>query len=88
MKNSELEKFLFFESKECFDYKIDNVLVWKYLREDVYDQYIHKVYNTADRVTGFSKFKFGLFFLKELYKIFDDNDRVSPKDIVFFDFST
>lgn len=62
MKNSELEKFLFFESKECFDYKIDNVFVWKYLREDVYDQYIHKVYNTADRVTEFSKFKFGLFF--------------------------
>ena len=86
MKNSELEKFLFFESKECFDYKIDNVLVWKYLREDVYDQYMHKVYNTADRVTGFSKFKFGLFFLKELYKIFDDNDRVSPKDIVFLTF--
>lgn len=70
MDNKELEEFLFFESKKCFDYKIDNILIWKYLREFVYDQYIHKIYNTENRVAEFSKIKFGFFLLDNYIKFF------------------
>lgn len=86
MDNKELEEFLFFESKKCFDYKIDNILIWKYLREFVYDQYIHKIYNTENRVAEFSKIKFGFFFIGQLYKIFSLKDKIVPKDILFLVF--
>lgn len=85
-KNNEIEKFLNFESKYCFDYEIDNVLVWKYLREFIYDEYIHKVYNTQNRVPSYSNFKFGVFFIGQLFRLFSINNDLTHKDIVFLNF--
>jgi len=84
-KNNAIETFLCFEAQDCFDFKIDNVLIWKYLREFIYDTYINNVYHTENRVPKFSSLRFGLFFSRQLFRVFDIN-KFTQKDIVFLNF--
>lgn len=86
MENDRLNKFLTFEAESCFDYTVDGIRIWKYLREFVYDEYIRKIYKTEARVHSCSDFKFGMYLVGQLWRILQPDERYSPKDILFISF--
>lgn len=85
-KNVEIERFLAYEDNYGFSFAIDNVKIWKYIREYIYDSYINCQFQTEDRVYKFKEWKFRLYLALQFYKIFIPEKKVNKKDLVILSF--
>ncbi len=85
--NETLEIFLEFESKECLNFEIEGVHVWKYVREYVYDSFLRTYYKTENRVHTTNGMKYKLFKILQVWKAFAPNKKLDNKDLIFLSHS-
>lgn len=88
LKMKSIEKFLNLEADlDLFDLQIDQVSIWKYIREFIYDKYLEKSFNVESRVAKISKKNnfFWLWLDTLRYFIKRDTESISS-DILFCNF--
>ena len=81
-----IEFFLQFEEIECFSFKVNGVYIWKYFREEAYDNYIHNIYKTSERVSKRDPKKIKKYLKSQYFKVFKYHYRLKKKNLVFLSF--
>ncbi len=85
----DIELFLETEkSYNFFDLEIENVLIWKYIREDIYNLFLEREYKTERRVAITHNYLRKLqFYISQLRFLFSKNNcNIMKADLLFCNF--